>query len=215
MAKATLTPAQVRSQVNGYVSALKSEGKSTVKRVRIVGTLADAQVGTQSHIASLLVDGIKSAGLSVNLDTARAQVGHAVTAYKLLQRFALIDSDEAVTAAVSVCSGNGIKSADRDDKFKGISSEDMTADRFVAMCAELKTVRKLKSAKPAPKTETEKPAEGSADDAETVEHDADVSLVADAQKVLSQFAAILKLAQGDDADAILSLFTEFSETILG
>lgn len=210
MAKASLTPAQVRAQVSAYVAALKSEGKSTVKRVRIVGTLANAQVGTQAAIASMLCEGIASANMAVNLDTARAQVGHALTAYKLTQRFALTDSDAAVNAALSISTGS-IKSAVREEAFKGISSDDMTEERFLAIVTALKADRKLKSAKPA-KAETEEAAE---EGEEVSRDDEAVSLVADAQAVLKQFSAILKLAQGDDADAILTMFTEFSESLLG
>lgn len=213
MAKATLTPAQVKAQVSAYVAALKAEGKSTVKRVRIVGTLADAQVGTQKAIAEMLTDGIKAAGLSVNLDTARAQIGHALTAFRLTQRFALTADDTCVNAAVSISTG-AIKADVREKAFEGISSDDMTAERFLEIVTALKAERKLKSAK-AVKPEVEA-GEIEGDPAAEIENlNDDVSLVADAQKVLSQFAAILKLAKGDDADAILSLFTEFSESLLG
>lgn len=210
MAKATLTPAQVSKLVSQYVSALQGESKSTIKRVRIVGQLASAQVGTQSAIATLLVTAIGAANMAVNLDTARAQVGHAVTAFKLAQRFGLVESDDAVSAALSVSTGL-IKSAIRDEAFKSISSDDMTAERFVGICRELKQAKKAVKpvSKPADENENENENEGD----ETPRDSDAVSLVADARKVLDQFAAILKLAQGDDADAILTMFTEFSETV--
>lgn len=208
MSKLTLSPAQVKSLVGQYVTALQSESKNVVKRVRIVGKLASAQVGTQAAIAGMLSDAIGAANMAVNLDTARAQVGHAVTAYKLVQRFALIDSDTAVSAALSVSTGL-IKSAVREEAFKGISSDDMTAERFVGICTALKSARKVGKDKPVKSA----PAEIEAGEIENLNDD--VSLVADAQAVLKQFAGILKLAQGEDADAILVLFTEFSQELLG
>lgn len=210
MATSKLTPSQVSKLVGQYVSALQGESKSTVKRVRIVGQLASAQVGSQSAIATLLVTAIGAANMAVNLDTARAQVGHAVTAFKLAQRFALIDSDEAVSAALSVSTGL-IKSAVRDEAFKGVSSDDMTAERFVGICRDLKSARKVGKDKV-----KSAPAEVEAGEIEgdvVAQDDDAASLVSDARKVLDQFAAILKLAQGDDADAILTMFTEFSESV--
>lgn len=193
-----------RLDVKGFVALAKKDDATVGRRVAIVGKAV--QGGAMlAKVQESLTAGLEEAGVIVTSGTV-SSIGHYAKASKvaIAAGFTLTSDPTILHAAYSLCTGK-VKSADRDLFVAQIAelATDDKAEAFKHGARELVTAaRQGKVSAPSDTL----PAEIVAGDSEAPEDDSadfgDVSITADAEKLVRQLFAIFAHATEEDAAAI-------------